>query len=207
MSINPHEDYAHTLRLLLNMGFSDMEANRRAVRACNGLLQNSIEYLTNGGQAVDQPKTLSTQFGAHAATATRRSTPQSVARPTFPKLNQDQASKVLQCGGMGFTDEGKIRHALTKSKWVVEAAIDLLLRDEGLESDFSSYEKNQAPGVSQHATGFSGTGWSDLAPANDTTPGHRPGPVPSSYESAHNPFGTSGSFGSQSWVGRSMIDR
>lgn len=123
--IQPSEDYAHTLKLLVSMGFDDMERNRKAVREANGLLHKSIEILSGDSER-------------------QQIRPKKANLPvyTFPKLSQEQAQKVLQCAAMGFEDEGKIRHALTLSKWEVEAAIDRLVDGDGiLDSGYSSLEK------------------------------------------------------------------
>ena len=119
--INPNEDYAHTLRLLVNMGFSDMERNRKACRQCNGLLHEAIEIL--GKAEVPERK------------VPVRS--EETSNYTFPKLSQIEAEKVLQCASMGFNDEGKIRHALELARWQVEDAIEKLVEDNGVLDRYS----------------------------------------------------------------------
>ena len=145
-SINPNEDYAHTLKLLTNMGFTDLDECRRAANAANGVLPLSVEYLTNG---IPEPKRNTTQGGSRSNSTTVRQSsvpanPSSSQAPatrwTFPRLTQAQADKVLQCAAMGFTDEGKIRHALSTANWSAEDAVELLLKDENLSSSFSSFE-------------------------------------------------------------------
>ena len=125
------------------MGFTDLEANRKALKATGGLLMPSVEYLTDGPPP--QSKNSSSVTSAPY-------TPQNVPSPqkptmifTFPRLGSIEAEKVLQCAAMGFNDEGKIRHALSQANWKVKDAVGLLIQDRGLESNFSSLEASNLP--------------------------------------------------------------
>lgn len=224
--INPNEDYAHTLKLLTNMGFTDLDECRRAANAANGVLPLSVEYLTNG---IPEPKRNTSQGGSRSNSTTVRQSsvsanPSSSQAPatrwTFPRLTQAQADKVLQCAAMGFTDEGKIRHALSTANWSAEDAVELLLKDENLSSSFSSFEASSRSNLVSNAPAGSKSNLSHVItvsasnsprnsltaggiPVLSTQPNHSfhtnpasslPGPISSHAHnnSPHNPFGGGG---------------
>ena len=175
--INPNEDYAHTLKLLLNMGFTDLELCRKACHAAGGVFPVSVEYLTTGipekkvESNSSRRSSTTTRPSSSSMNASAASKPQ-LSRFTFPKLSNDLAQKVLQCAGMGFSDEGKIRHALSNSNWEVAQAIESLLNDVGLDSSFSSFESTGTTLGSKSNLASSKTNLSNVytAPSFSNTP-------------------------------------
>jgi hypothetical protein len=126
MDISPHEDFYGSLKYLASMGFTDIQLNKRALYHTNGNVQQAIEFITDPS-LLDQTQ--------QSAVKQQNQAPQYL----FPKLSEDQAAKVLQIAQLGFTDEGKIRHALFLQGWDVEQAVDRLLdSDNSLQSDFSA---------------------------------------------------------------------
>lgn len=204
------------------MGFTDLEQCRQAAKAADGVLPLAVEYLTNG---IPAPKSNSSsgrsnntntnQYSAGANTSAKATT----TRWTFPKLTQSQAERVLQCAAMGFNDEGKIRHALSKTNWSTEEALELLLNDDGgLSSSFSSFEASSKSNLSYNALSGSKSNLSHVAtmsasnsPRNSSTAvgvqvlpaavnPNKPNPMSlASHTSPHNPFNAvSSRSGSQS---------
>ncbi|KAI8913344.1 hypothetical protein EDD86DRAFT_244988 [Gorgonomyces haynaldii] len=138
MDLNPNEDFYGQLKTLRSMGFTDLDMNRRVLRQVDGKLQLALEALTTG--QIEQ-KTVKKQPSRE------------IPLYAFPSLEPDQQAKVFTLAELGFQDEGKIRHALTKSKWNVEMAANLLAEDVGLESGFSG-ERFQRQLSSQQASSF-----------------------------------------------------
>jgi hypothetical protein len=139
MDISPHEDFYGSLKYLASMGFTDIQLNKRALYHTNGNVQQAIEFITDPN--LFEPKD---------AAPKANQGPQYL----FPKLSEDQAAKVLQIAQLGFTDEGKIRHALFLQDWDVEQAVDRLLdADSALRSDFSAQTTTQVgPPQTAHPT-------------------------------------------------------
>ncbi|KAL2915785.1 Protein gts1 [Polyrhizophydium stewartii] len=173
-SINPNEDFAGQLKVLASMGFTDMPLNRRALRQSMGRVNQAIDLIVAGEVVDDTPAAGAGGHGAEdrplaemyvrtshpggsvfrpvAPGAAHQQPPQDSSLPMFifPVLDPLQQDKVLQLAGLGFNDEGRIRHALHKSKWNVEVAAGLLLEDYGsLDSGFSGTPLPSAGGQVQ----------------------------------------------------------
>ncbi|EGF83902.1 expressed protein [Batrachochytrium dendrobatidis JAM81] len=143
------------------MGFSDSKVNQQALHMAHGRINDAIELITNGEVYADTTsadnrpladtyRNLPGQIRQHHLPNSAVHNNESVSSgPSFifPVLELDQQQAVLQLAGLGFTDEGKIRHALDKSKWNVEAAANVLIENaDTLQSGFSGTPIDQAYG-------------------------------------------------------------
>ncbi|KAH6565089.1 hypothetical protein BASA62_007470 [Batrachochytrium salamandrivorans] len=146
------EDFAGQLRVLQSMGFSDIQTNRCALKQSMGRINDAIELITTGtvnmnpnlpGQtrqhhALNQNIASPTTGGASAFNSNTQPIARSGPLYIFPVLDMAKQQAVLQLADLGFTDEGKIRHALHKAKWDVQAAAEFLVEQfDDLLSGFS----------------------------------------------------------------------
>ena len=126
-------------KLLLSMGFTDFQANHEALLACGGQFQQAVAYLTNPEERQEIAAQAQKSSTAYKITEKYKNPASDLDR--FPPLDRDQSQKVAQVCQLGFTDQGKIRHALELSGWNVESAVTMLLdEDAQLDSNFSAQE-------------------------------------------------------------------
>jgi hypothetical protein len=145
------------------MGFTDVELNRKMLYKTNGNVQQAIELITNPTLKLSKEGTPKQH--------------RQVSKFLFPKLPVDQAEKVLQIAQLGFTDEGKIRHALYLKNWNTEQAIEVVLEDgDSLQSNFSAMVQNN------HSLGM------ETSRVESTVPTRPLATIPVSISSVSDPF-------------------
>ncbi|KAJ3288479.1 hypothetical protein HK104_008154 [Borealophlyctis nickersoniae] len=132
-------------KLLINMGFTDPSQNRRALAQAHGKLYAAIDLIVSGKvkdtDDDDIPLAASSSTSSLSPRFQRPKQEEQKIRYRFPPLSPEAQHKIFQLHSMGFRDEGKSRHALSKAKWDVEVAAVLLLEKAAeLDSGFSAIE-------------------------------------------------------------------
>ncbi|KAH6601231.1 hypothetical protein BASA50_001755 [Batrachochytrium salamandrivorans] len=103
-----------------------------------GEIYTSLPGQTRQHHALNQNIASPTTGGASAFNSNTQPIARSGPLYIFPVLDMAKQQAVLQLADLGFTDEGKIRHALHKAKWDVQAAAEFLVEQfDDLLSGFS----------------------------------------------------------------------
>jgi len=155
----PEDDFSGPLKMLNKMGFTDNSLNRRALTQAGGRIYAAIDLIVagqvksdtlsrsgGGGNGQGRAYTVQQQqrvptSAPSKSTSTSTSTSTTTMRYKFPTLSPDNQRKLLQLNAMGFTDEGKCRHALEKCQWNVEEAVVVLVdKERELDSGFSAVD-------------------------------------------------------------------
>ncbi|KAJ3041780.1 hypothetical protein HDV00_008670 [Rhizophlyctis rosea] len=138
--------FAGQLRLMNGMGFTDNDVNRRALKQTAGKLYAAVDLIVEGKvKETDDDDDI--PLGTRLLNSPPRArTPPPAVRYRFPPLSVDAQKKIVQLHQMGFKDEGKSRHALSKTNWDPEGAAVLLLdKADELDSGFSAIEVIRTP--------------------------------------------------------------
>ncbi|KAI8927460.1 hypothetical protein BC831DRAFT_452432 [Entophlyctis helioformis] len=143
------------MKVLVSYGFTDPATNRRALAKAGGRVALAVEYIVNNDlDDVHEDRPLAEIYARRPSGQPPAAPPAEPAAYTgplyvFPVLALKEQEAVLALAGLGFTDEGKIRHALHRAGWKVDAAASLLL--EQFDSLDSTYSGTPIGGVPSYA--------------------------------------------------------
>ncbi|KAJ3057346.1 hypothetical protein HK097_008440 [Rhizophlyctis rosea] len=160
MSDDSNDIFSGQMRLMVGMGFTDPEVNRRALKQAGGKLSTAVDLIVEGKvNADDEDDDIPLAAALNLSPTVKRTrTPEPAIKYRFPPLSVEAQKKIVQLHQMGFKDEGKARHALSKSKWDLEDATILLLeKGDELESGFSATEVIRQSRPTEDLAGMGGS--------------------------------------------------